>query len=95
MNVIRNWGGGIYQHDAYYNIAGKNFIKVVDDNNLFILIISLTLMVIILILIFQDELGLMIWEEFMFACAMYPVDQAFLNNVGEEVHYQVENDFLC
>ncbi|XP_020629469.1 beta-mannosidase-like isoform X2 [Orbicella faveolata] len=57
MNVLRNWGGGIYQHDEFYSIA--------------------------------DELGLLVWEEFMFACAMYPADQEFLNSVKEEVRYQV------
>ena len=37
-----------------------------------------------------DQLGLMIWEEFMFACAMYPRDQEFLNNVAMEVQHQVK-----
>jgi beta-mannosidase len=23
MNVIRNWGGGIYQHDDFYSIADE------------------------------------------------------------------------
>ncbi|XP_074621732.1 beta-mannosidase-like [Acropora palmata] len=57
MNVIRNWGGGIYQHDEFYSIA--------------------------------DELGLLVWEEFMFACALYPTNEDFLASVREEVQYQV------
>jgi beta-mannosidase len=35
-----------------------------------------------------DAMGVMIWQEFAFACAMYPRDAAFLNNVQAEVHYQ-------
>ncbi|KAL4228617.1 hypothetical protein ACF0H5_011667 [Mactra antiquata] len=36
-----------------------------------------------------DELGIMIWQDFMFACAMYPADDDFLSSVKDEVRHQV------
>ena len=32
-----------------------------------------------------DELGLMVWQDFMFSCHIYPADDAFLTQVNEEV----------
>ena len=53
QNIIRVWGGGIFQDDAVYDYADRN--------------------------------GILVWQEFLFACAMYPSDEPFLRNVREEV----------
>ena len=52
MNMIRVWGGGIYEDKRFYELC--------------------------------DSLGLMVWQDFMFACAMYPGDSGFLENVRLE-----------
>ena len=57
MNIIRNWGGGIYEDDRFYEIC--------------------------------DEFGLLVWQDFMFACAPYPEYEEFLKNVEEEIKYNV------
>ncbi|MGG7517635.1 glycosyl hydrolase 2 galactose-binding domain-containing protein [Allorhizobium undicola] len=36
-----------------------------------------------------DRLGLMVWQDFMFACNLYPCSEDFLENVAAEVDYQV------
>ncbi len=36
-----------------------------------------------------DRLGLMVWQDFMFACNLYPSTDDFLDNVAAEVDYQV------
>ncbi|NXY48253.1 MANBA mannosidase, partial [Ceuthmochares aereus] len=36
-----------------------------------------------------DELGIMIWQDFMFACALYPTDKNYLESVRAEVSHQV------
>jgi len=36
-----------------------------------------------------DEKGIMVWQDFMFACAMYPGDESFLKTVETELNYQI------
>jgi beta-mannosidase len=36
-----------------------------------------------------DSLGLMVWQDFMYACTMYPYDESFLKNAEEEANQQV------
>ena len=36
-----------------------------------------------------DEMGLLVWQDFMFACSMYPGDEDFLAKVRAEAEYNV------
>ncbi len=37
-----------------------------------------------------DAKGILVWQDFMFACAMYPGDDAFQDNCSREIDYQVK-----
>ncbi|SFO19392.1 beta-mannosidase [Chitinophaga sp. YR627] len=36
-----------------------------------------------------DQQGILVWQDFMFACTVYPSDTAFLANVKEELRYNI------
>jgi len=37
-----------------------------------------------------DKYGIMVWQDFMFACSLYPGDEAFMENVKQEAIYNVK-----
>lgn len=59
MNILRVWGGGVYEDDAFYAAC--------------------------------DDLGVLVWQDFMFSCASYPdFDPDFLANVRDEAEKVVK-----
>ena len=58
FNMLRIWGGGIYENDRLYDLC--------------------------------DENGILVWQDFMFACAMFPGDAAFQDNVKQEATQNIK-----
>lgn len=52
MNMIRVWGGGVYEDDYFYELCDRN--------------------------------GILVWQDFMFACSTYPADDKFIANIRQE-----------
>ncbi len=52
MNMLRVWGGGIYEDDSFYE--------------------------------FCDQYGILVWQDFMFACSFYPSEGKFLESIKFE-----------
>ena len=65
MNMIRVWGGAVYEDDRFYARC--------------------------------DEKGLLVWQDFMFACAMYPPTEDFMVSVAEEARQNVRRlrNYAC
>jgi beta-mannosidase len=58
FNLLRIWGGGLYESDALYDLC--------------------------------DSQGVLLWQEFIFACSRYPgTDEAFTQDVRREAVHQV------
>ncbi|MGC9440450.1 glycoside hydrolase family 2 protein [Streptomyces sp. WG5] len=57
VDLVRIWGGGIYEDDAFYDAC--------------------------------DDLGLMVWQDFLFACAAYPEEQPLRGEVEAEARDNV------
>ncbi len=58
MNMVRVWGGGIYEDDRFYDAC--------------------------------DRMGLLVWQDFMFACGEYPDTKWFLDSVREEAERAIK-----
>jgi beta-mannosidase len=57
INMLRVWGGGIYEQDLFYELC--------------------------------DARGILVWQDFMYACAMYPGDGKWLQTAAQEALEQV------
>ncbi|MEU8794415.1 glycoside hydrolase family 2 protein [Streptomyces sp. NPDC048643] len=57
VDLVRVWGGGIYESEPFYDIC--------------------------------DELGLMVWQDFLFACAAYPEEEPLRCEVEAEARENV------
>ncbi|PLX14098.1 MAG: beta-mannosidase [Marinilabiliales bacterium] len=57
FNMLRVWGGGIYEKELFYDLC--------------------------------DKYGILVWQDFMFECAMYPGNPEFLENVSKEARKNI------
>jgi len=86
MNTVRIWGGGVYQNDCEILLL----LSPQPRSSLFSEVLCCCCCLLLVLYDMCDEMGLMVWEEFMFACALYPSDKDFLATVKEEAIYQIK-----
>ncbi|KAJ7625497.1 glycoside hydrolase [Roridomyces roridus] len=58
QNMVRLWGGGVYEPDVFYDTC--------------------------------DELGILVWQDFQFACGVYPAHDSFVASVRKEAEDNVK-----
>ncbi|HVT13275.1 MAG TPA: hypothetical protein VHE55_13500 [Fimbriimonadaceae bacterium] len=58
FNMLRVWGGGLYESDELYDLC--------------------------------DELDILVWQDFAFACSYSPDDEAFAEQIRKEATYHVK-----
>ncbi len=57
LNLVRVWGGGIYESEDFYDLA--------------------------------DELGLLVWQDFLFACAAYAEEEPLRSEIEAEARENI------
>ena len=57
-NMVRCWGGNLYESDRFYD--------------------------------FCDEHGILVWQDFAFACELPPQNERLFAQIGEEAEYQIK-----
>lgn len=57
LNLIRVWGGGLYESDDFYELA--------------------------------DEMGLLVWQDFLFACAAYAEEEPLRSEIEAEARENI------
>jgi len=58
MNMIRVWGGGIYEDNTFYDLC--------------------------------DKLGILVWQDFPFACAFYPYEEEYIEDIKKEATQNIK-----
>ena len=57
-NMVRCWGGNVYEDNSFFD--------------------------------FCDENGIMVWQDFALACAVYPQEQSFFDKIEEEARFIIK-----